>query len=372
MKDKTIYVTRSNMPTFEEYCDRIKGIWDSHWMTNMGPLHNELEEELKKRLGVDNISLFTNGHLALELSLQAFNLSGEVITTPFTFASTTHAIVRNGLTPVFCDINPYSCTIDENRIEELITEKTSAILPVHVYGNICNVEKIRDIADRHNLVVLYDAAHAFKESYKGKSVVSFGDASMLSFHATKVFNTIEGGAVAYKDEKIGKKLYQLKNFGIKDEETIDGIGSNAKMNEFQAAMGLCNLKYVDNNISRRKVISERYDEGLKNVDGITSLLRDKDIDYNYAYYPIFVDKSLYGIDRNELFNKLKDNNILARKYFYPITSEYDCFSGKYNSKLTPIAKRMSEEVITLPLYPELEIQDIDRICKFICDNSKIS
>lgn len=228
------------MPPYEEYIDEIKDIWDSHWLTNMGPKHNQLETELKEYLGVENISLFTNGHNALELTLQAMNLSGEVITTPFTFASTTHAIVRNGLTPVFCDIDPYDYCMDVTKIEGLITDKTTAIVPVHVYGNVCNVEEIERIANKYGLKVIYDAAHTFGVRYKNQGIGSFGDASMFSFHATKVYNTIEGGAVCYHDKELGHELYKLRDFGIKDAETVDGVGSNAKMNEFVAAMGLCN------------------------------------------------------------------------------------------------------------------------------------
>ena len=251
MEDK-ILVTRSSMPTLEEYVEEIRDLWDTHWLTNMGAKHQKLENELKTYLNVDNISLTTNGHLALELAIQAMNLSGEVITTPFTFASTTHAIVRNGLTPVFCDINAEDFTIDVKKIEGLITDKTSAIIPVHVYGNVCNVEEIERIAKKYDLKVIYDAAHTFGVEYKGKGIGSFGDVSMFSFHATKVFNTIEGGAVCYHDKDFGKRMYQLKNFGIKNETEIDAVGSNAKMNEFQAAMGICNLRHINVEIEKRK------------------------------------------------------------------------------------------------------------------------
>ena len=244
--DNNILVTRSSMPELDEYIDAIKDIWDSHWMTNMGKKHQQLQKELITYMGVDNIDLLTNGHMAIELSLQALGLTkGEVVTTPFTFASTTHAIVRNGLEPVFCDINPIDFTVDVAKMEELITDKTVAILPVHVYGNICNIEEIDHIAQKYGLKVVYDAAHTFGESYKGKGIGSYGDVSCFSFHATKVFNSIEGGAVCFHDEDFGKELYRLKNFGIKNEEVVDGVGANAKMNEFCAAMGLCNLRHVD-------------------------------------------------------------------------------------------------------------------------------
>ena len=249
--DEKVLVTRATMPPIEEYIDEIKSIWETHWLTNMGEKHQVLQKELKEYLHVDNIELLVNGHMALELTMQAMNLSGEVITTPFTFASTTHAIVRNGLTPVFCDINEEDYTIDVSKIESLITEKTTAIVPVHVYGNICNVEEIEKIAKKHHLKVIYDAAHTFGETYKGKGIGDFGDASCFSFHATKVFNTIEGGAVCYHNNELGKRLYNLKNFGIQGPEQVDGIGANAKMNEFQAAMGICNLRHLEDNLKKR-------------------------------------------------------------------------------------------------------------------------
>lgn len=244
MGDK-ILVTRSSMPDLNEYVDEIKELWETHWLTNMGVKHQKLQKDLEEYLSVEHIDLLTNGHMALELTLQAMDLQGEVITTPFTFASTTHAIIRNGLKPVFCDINPEDFTMDVSKIEALITDKTCAILPVHVYGNVCNVEEIQRIADKYGLKVIYDAAHTFGERYDDKGIGSFGDASCFSFHATKVFNTIEGGAVCYKNKELGERLYNLKNFGIRDQETVESVGANAKMNEFQAAMGICNLRHVD-------------------------------------------------------------------------------------------------------------------------------
>ncbi len=255
-----ILVTQSSMPDLDDYINEIKDIWDTRWLTNMGSKHQRLQAQLKDYLDVNNIDLLTNGHMAIELTIQAMGLTGEVITTPFTFASTTHAIVRNGLTPVFCDINPDDYTIDVTKLESLITEKTSAIIPVHVYGNICNVEEIDKIAKKHNLKVIYDAAHTFGVKYKGKGIGCFGDASCFSFHATKVFNTIEGGAVCFKDEAFLDEIYNLKNFGIRDPETVSGISANAKMNEFRAAMGLCNLKNIDTEIAKRKAVVERYRE----------------------------------------------------------------------------------------------------------------
>ena len=274
------------MPDIEEYIDEIRDIWENHWLTNMGPKHRKLQEKLKEYLGVENVELMTNGHMALELTLQAMNLQGEVITTPFTFASTTHAIVRNGLVPVFCDVDPVTFLIDIEKLESLITDRTCAILPVHVYGNICDMEEIEHIAHKYELKVIYDAAHAFGELYRGQSIGLFGNASCFSFHATKVFHTIEGGAVCFKDEHLGKILYGLKNFGIQNAEEVSAVGANAKMNEFCAAMGICNLRHVDNEIEKRRIVTERYQENLEGIDGITLRQYQSDVKNNYAYFPI--------------------------------------------------------------------------------------
>ncbi len=365
-----IMVTRSSMPEYEEYVEMIKPIWETHWLTNMGPYHNALEEKLKEKLGVENISLFTNGHLALELSIQALGLTGEVITTPFTFASTTHAIVRNRLKPIFCDINDTDYTIDVNKIESLITEHTSAIIPVHVYGNMCDVEAIQEIAKKHNLKVIYDAAHAFGVRYKGVSSANFGDISMFSFHATKVFNTIEGGAVAFRDSAVGRKLYQLKNFGIKNAEEVDGIGSNAKMNEFQAAMGLCNLRHFDDAIADRRRVVERYNALLENVEGIKTIQQQKNVESNYAYYPIVVDPKIFGVNRDQLSDILASHKVYSRKYFYPLTNQFDCYKELFDSDETPVAERISKQVLCLPLYEGLLNEDIDKICKIIISAHK--
>lgn len=360
-----INVTRSSMPPFEEYTEEIKDIWQSHWLTNMGVKHQKLQTELKEYLDVENIDLLTNGHMALELSLQALNLQGEVITTPFTFASTTHAIVRNGLKPVFCDINPIDFTIDVNTIESLITDKTCAIMPVHVYGNICNVEVIEQLAQKYELKVIYDAAHTFGVKYKGKGVGSFGDVSCFSFHATKVFNTIEGGAACFKDKDFGLDLYRLKNFGIRGPEKVDAVGANAKMNEFCAAMGLCNLKHVDEEIAKRKVVADRYRELLDDVEGLQLNPVQKDVQANYAYFPVVFDEKIFGSSRNEVFLKLQQEGIVARKYFYPLTNTFECFHGEYNPKETPVALHVSKRVLTLPLYADLPLADVDRICSII-------
>ena len=362
-----VQVTRSSLPEFEEYVDEIRDIWETHWMTNMGVKHRRLQKELKKYLGVENIELFTNGHMALELSLQAMGLHGEVITSPYTFASTTHAIVRNGLEPVFCDINPEDFTIDVTKIEDLITEKTSAVIPVHVYGNICDVEKIEDIAKRHRLKVIYDAAHCFGVTYKGIGIGNFGDISCFSFHATKVFNTIEGGAACFQDYELEKVLYGLKNFGIRDPETVDLVGANAKMNEFCAAMGICNLKHVDEEIEKRKRVTERYRHHLENIDGLQLLKQQDNVKSNYAYFPVVFDKEKFGWSRDEVFALLAAHGIFARKYFYPLTNSFECFHNKYNLEDTPIALEISKKILTLPLYGDMKMEEVDRICHVILE-----
>lgn len=360
-----ILVTRSSMPTLEEYTEEIKDLWETHWLTNMGTKHQRFQTMLKEYMDVENIDLLTNGHMALELSIQALNLQGEVITTPFTFASTTHAIVRNGLTPVFCDINPDNYTIDVSKIEALITDKTCAIVPVHVYGNICNIEEIEKIAQKYELKVIYDAAHTFGIKYKNKGIGGYGDVSCFSFHATKVFNTIEGGAVCFKDKDFGEKLYQLKNFGIKNEEVVNGIGANAKMNEFCAAMGICNLKHIDEEIAKRKAVVEKYRERLENVDGIKLSPIQENVESNYAYFPIVIDPTVFGVSRNQVHLKLHEHGIFARKYFYPITNTFECFHNKYDVSETPVALHISKNVLTLPLYADLRLEDIDKICDII-------
>lgn len=359
-----ILVTRSSMPSLEEYTQEIAELWDSHWLTNMGIKHQKLTEQLKLYLKVPNIELMTNGHMALELTLQALQLKGEVITTPFTFASTTHAIVRNGLTPIFCDINPDDYTIDVRNIEGLITEKTSAILPVHVYGNICNVEEIDRIAQKYGLKVCYDACHTFGETYKEVGIGNFGDASCFSFHATKVYNTIEGGAVCFQDEKLGIQLYDLKNFGIHGPEEVVAVGANAKMNEFQAAMGLCNLRHITEEIQKRKKVDDRYRQNLENISGLKLNPINENVQSNYAYFPVVFTEE-FGTTRDEVFDKLEKEGIGARKYFYPLTSAFTCFKGQYDLKETPVAVYIADRVLTLPMYADLDLMDVDRICNII-------
>ncbi len=358
----SIQVTKSSMPLYEEYIEEIKDIWESCWLTNMGEKHKQLEESLSSFLDTPNITLFTNGHLALECAIATLKLSGEVITTPFTFASTTHAIVRSKLEPVFCDINPIDYTIDVHKIENLITDKTSAILPVHVYGNVCNIKEIEEIAKKYNLKVIYDAAHAFGVTVNGVGIGNFGDASMFSFHATKVFNTIEGGAVTYKNAELKKIMNDIKNFGITGPESVEYVGGNAKMNEFQAAMGICNLRHVDSEINKRKLIVERYNENLFDMKGIKLLKPQNDVKGNYSYFPVLFEK----ISRDEVYEVLKDNNIFARKYFYPLTNNFECYKDRFHpEEETPIAKYISERILTLPLYADLSIYDVDRICNII-------
>ena len=364
MNDK-ILVTRSSMPSIDEYLDEIKEMWNSHWLTNMGPKHKQLQEALCDYMGVDNIELFTNGHMAIELTLQALNLQGEVITTPFTFASTTHAIVRNGLDPVFCDIDPLTFTIDVEKLEKLITDRTCAILPVHVYGNVCNIEEIEHIAHKYELKVIYDACHTFGETYKGKGIGTFGHASCFSFHATKAFNSIEGGAVCFKDKRFGDILYDLKNFGIHGPEEVSAIGANAKMNEFCAAMGICNLRHLDDEIDKRKKVAERYRSHLEGVDGIQLNIIQSDVRSNYAYFPVVIEEKIFGASRAEVFDALAAQEIYARKYFYPLTNTFSAFHGKYNVMDTPIALHISKRVLTLPMYADLALEDVDKICDII-------
>ena len=359
MEEKKIFVTKATLPPKEEFIQYVDKIWDSAWLTNMGDVHNRLEKRLSEFMDGVEVVLTVNGHLALELALQSLKIDGEVITTPFTFASTTHAIVRNGLKPVFCDIKEDDFTMDPEKIEKLITKYTKAILPVHVYGNICDVEAIEKIAKKHNLYVLYDAAHTFGERYKGKSVADFGDMSVFSFHATKVFNTIEGGAVTLRDKKRREAIDFLKNFGIADKENVPYVGSNAKMNEFAAAMGLCNMNHLSEYIAKRKKICERYIERLSDIKAVRLNKYGSDTEYNYAYFPIVVE------ERDKLYDALAKENIFARKYFYPCTNAYECYRGRFDEKLTPVALDISKKVLTLPIYPDLELDSVDRICDII-------
>lgn len=369
MAAERILVTRSSMPSFEEYCEEIAPLWESHWLTNMGVEHKKLEAVLKERLGIGNLALFTNGHNALECILEAMALpaGGEVITTPFTFASTTHAIVRKGLTPVFADVTSDNLTLDPESVGRMITPRTCAIVPVHVYGNLCDVDAIQEIADRHGLRVIYDAAHAFgveRQCPGGqwRSVAAFGDAAMFSFHATKVFNTIEGGAVCFKDEALYPLLNQWKNFGITGPEDVEYVGGNAKMNEFCAAMGVCNLRHLDGEIAKRRAVAERYWERLEGAPGVTVFKPGEGIKHNYAYLPVHFDPDLFGATRDDVFDALDAVNVGARKYFYPLVSDFACYRSVYSSDRTPVAKKAASQVLTLPMYADLVLADVDRIC----------
>lgn len=364
VRDEKINVTKSSMPPYEEYIEAIKPLWNTHWLTNMGQYHLELEKQLKEYLNVPELSLFVNGHMALELAIQSFGFpeGAEVITTPFTFISTTHAIVRNRLKPVFCDIKLSDGTIDENKIPSLITKRTVAIVPVHVYGHVCNVEAIKRVADEYNLKVIYDAAHAFGVRYKGIGIGNFGNASIFSFHATKIYNTIEGGAVTFSDHVIYEKLYNLKNFGIKDEETIVDIGANAKMNEFAAIMGLCNLRHSEETFQLRKMKYHTYKSMLSNTKGIKIFDSRAGATENYSYFPILVEEE-YRMSRDELAEHLKERGIYTRKYFYPLIPEQKCYKGRYNQEKLSNAEELSKRILCLPFYADLE----DTIIKEIVD-----
>ena len=362
-----IFVTRSSMPSFEEYCEEIRKLWDSHWLTNMGVEHGTFQKQLEEYLGCPHVVLFTNGHLALEnvIAGMQFPTGGEVITTPFTFVSTTHAIVRNGLIPVFCDVNPEDFTIDVDKIEALITEKTVAIVPVHVYGNLCAVERIKEIAEKYKLKVIYDAAHAFGVKYKGVSAANFGDASMLSFHATKVFHTIEGGAVCLPDDELVSSMNDMKNFGIRGPESVVFAGGNAKMSEFQAAMGICNLRHIDEEIAKRRKVAERYWKNMEAVDGIRLCKPRQDVEYNYSYFPVIFDG--FGSTRDEIQDRLGKNGIRTRKYFYPLTNSVECYRDLPTAGVekTPVAAHLANCVLALPMYADLSLEDVDRICEIV-------
>ena len=368
----SIYVTRSSMPSLEDYVEEIRPIFESRILTNMGPVYQKLKSQLMNYLDVPELSMFVNGHLALETAIQALGLKeqgellggGEVITTPFTFVSTTHAISRNNLKPVFCDIRRSDYCIDPDKIEELITDKTVAIIPVHVYGNICDVNRIEDIAVRHGLKVIYDGAHAFGESYRNRGIGNYGDATMFSFHATKVFNTIEGGAIAFKDKKYKAPLHELKNFGIRGPEEVAAIGGNAKLDEFRAAMGICNLKRIEECIKARKAAHDRYFEKLEGIDGLILCDPQEGVEYNYAYFPVYFDAGKFGKNRDEVYEALRENDIFARKYFYPAVNDMECYSN-LNNLNTPIAHDVSMNILTLPLYEELKMEEVDKICEII-------
>jgi len=356
-----INVTRSSMPPFEEYVEEIRELWDSRWLTNDGAKHQQLASQLAQFFQVSEVNLFSNGHQALEAVFSLFPVGAEVITTPFTFASTTLAIVRNGLIPVFCDIEPKFYTIDVDKIEALITEKTVAIAPVHVYGNLCDWRRIEKIADKYHLKVIYDAAHAFGVRDGERSAGSLGDVSMFSFHATKVFHTIEGGCLAYTDTSLTPKLTAWRKFGMYDGETSEILGTNAKMTEFAAAMGLCNLRHLDGEIALRKKAVERYRERLSGKKGLILCPEQKEVSSNYAYMPMQILPEAFGKDRDMVLEQLKEINIFARKYFYPLTSQFPICAHLQNNE-TPVAHQASEQILCLPLFAGLTNEEIDLIC----------
>lgn len=360
-----ILVTRSSMPPFDEYTREIEPLWESHWLTNMGQKHQQLEDDLRAYLGVENVSLFVNGHSALECVLEAMDLGSDgrrkVITTPYTFASTTHAIVRTGLEPVLADIDPHSYTLDPAQVEALIDDETCAIVPVHVYGNLCDVDALAALAREHDLKLVYDAAHAFGVTRNGVSSAAFGDASMFSFHATKVFNTIEGGAVCFGDPALGPLLEQWKNFGITSQEDVEYVGGNAKMNEFAAAMGICNLRHLPGEIAKRKHVTEHYRARLEGQRGVVLCDPQPGVTSNYAYFPVVFEDD-FGATRDEVFETLHEHEIYSRKYFYPLVSDYACYEGRFDSSLTPVARHYADRVLTLPMFADLTDADIDRIC----------
>lgn len=368
---KRINVTKSSMPPFEEYVEALKPVWESRWLSNRGQASLQLEQDLKQYLGCDNIWLFANGHLALEVALLALDLGKdfpqgvmpEVITTAYTHVSTTEAIVRNQLKPVFVDVEENYLTIDPAKIEEKITERTVAIVATHVYGFLCDVEAIQKIADKYHLKVIYDGAHAFGVTYQVKSPSAFGDAVMYSTHATKVFHTIEGGILTYKDNEKLNRVEDLVNFGYVSQEDVAYIGLNARMNEFEAVMGICNLRHFDEEVEKRKKIVEQYNKRLDSVFGIRILKPSPELKWNYAYYPVLFEG--YKEDRNQIQKKLEKEEIYARKYFYPITSQVTAFKDEYGDIELPVSLHASECILSLPLYPDLSLEDVNRICDII-------
>lgn len=368
MENKVITVTSPLLPSLDDFIPYLQDIWDRKWLTNNGHYHQELEKALCEYLKVPYISLFTNGTLPLMCALQVLRITGEVITTPYSFVATTHALWWNGIKPVFVDIDPETCNIDPEKIEAAISPKTTAIMPVHVYGKPCDTERIQAIADKYGLKVIYDAAHAFGVEINGKSILEAGDISTLSFHATKVYNTIEGGALICHDEKTKQRIDCLKNFGFAGETTIVAPGINGKMDEIRAAYGLLNLRLVDAAIESRRQIAAQYREALKNVAGISFMEDMPGIRHNYSYFPIFVDEEKYGITRDELYSKMKDQNVLGRRYFYPLISEFSTYRGLESSTFgnLPKAHKIADSVICLPIYDALPKEDVKRIINVIC------
>lgn len=369
--DKPIYVTQPSLPPLEEFTEYLKQIWDSKILTNNGPFHQLFEKELADYLGVKYLSVFANGTLALVTALQALRITGEVITTPFSFVATTHALWWNSIKPVFVDIEPEYFTLDPERIEAAITPQTTAIMPVHVYGNPCRMEAIQKIADTYGLKVIYDAAHAFGVRINGHSILNFGDLSILSFHATKTFNTIEGGAIICHDEKTKKRIDFLKNFGFADELTVVEPGINAKMNELQATYGLVQLKHIDEYIAKRKAVTELYRNGLKVIPGISFLNDIEGIRHSYTYFPILINEKEYGESRDGVYERLKRHNIYGRRYFYPLISHFPIYRSLPSARPEnlPVAIKTAEKIICLPIFPELENEIVETICSILKKNN---
>jgi dTDP-4-amino-4,6-dideoxygalactose transaminase len=367
MNTEKILVTQPLLPPLEEFTPYLEKIWESKWLTNNGQFHQQLEQALCEYLGVKHICLFSNGTLALITALQALSITGEVITTPFSFVATTHALWWNNIKPVFADIEPHTYNLDPEKVEAAITPNTTAIMPVHVYGNPCNLEAFQQIADTYNLKLIYDAAHAFGVEVNGQSVLNFGDLSVLSFHATKVFNTFEGGAIVCHDEKMKRQIDDLKNFGFRGETTVIAPGINAKMNELQAAFGLLQLKYIDEAREKRKQIAETYREELAGIKGIHCLNDLPNTKHAYSYFPILVEEHEFGMSRDELYAKLKENNIFSRRYFYPLISNFPTYRGltSANRDNLPVANNIAEKVLCLPIHPQLEKATIKRIVELI-------
>lgn len=365
--NKKLTVTSPLLPPLEEFIPYLEDIWKRKWLTNNGYYHQELERALTEYLKVPYLSLFTNGTLPIMVALQALRITDEVITTPYSFVATTHSLWWNGIRPVFVDVNPKTGNIDPEKIEAAITPKTTAIMPVHVYGNPCDTDRIKEIADTYGLKVIYDAAHAFSVEVNGKSILETGDMATLSFHATKTYNTIEGGALVCRDAETKKRIDYLKNFGFAGETTVIAPGINGKMDEVRAAYGLLQLKHVDEAISKRQQVAEKYRKELRSVKGISFMENMPGVKHNYSYFPIFVDEIAYGMTRDELYFKLREKNIFGRRYFYPLISEFATYRGFPSARKEnlPNAHKLADSVICLPMYHELQTEDIDRVIKVI-------
>lgn len=364
---KQITVTSPLLPPLDEFIPYLEDIWNRKWITNNGHYHQLLEKELCKYLGVEYISLFTNGTLPLITALQALRITGEVITTPYSFVATTHSLWWNGIKPVFVDVDPATGNLDPNRIETAITPKTTAIMPVHVYGNPCDTVAIQEIADKYGLKVIYDAAHAFGVKVNGESVLKAGDISTLSFHATKTYNTVEGGALVCHDEKTKQRIDYLKNFGFAGETEVVAPGINSKMDEIRSAYGLLNLRHVDAAINARHRVADRYREALSDVKGLTMFEERPEVTYNYSYFPVFIDANKYGMSRDDLYFKMRDHDVLGRRYFYPLISQFSTYRGLPSADPgnLPVATRMANEVICLPMHHDLSDEDIERTINLI-------